>query len=233
MLRLQNTILKKTSVIVRAATTQAVRIFAVLAFGVLVSLPNITVAAEKAETHEANHGEDHGAEAVAHESVGLPQLDSSTFVTQIFWTLVMCALIYRMLTTKGLPLMYEVLGERRKRIDKELLQAEADRKQAISSRDSSGHILQDARKNAAALRSKADAEAAANIHDSLEAIKGQLESDLAKADAELNSRILDTEKQIYTVAESVTVDVLAKLAGLKIRPEDVRKTLQALPKSAT
>ncbi len=64
---------------------------------------------------DAAHGEGSG---------GLPQLDSSTFAPQIFWALVLFAVLYWLMSRVALPKVGDLLEERRNRIEGDLERAE-------------------------------------------------------------------------------------------------------------
>jgi F-type H+-transporting ATPase subunit b len=56
----------------------------------------------------------------AHESAGLPQLDTSSYPSQIFWLAVSFLLLFWLFRTKALPRVGEVLEARQDRIAADL-----------------------------------------------------------------------------------------------------------------
>lgn len=72
------------------------------------------------------HGESggHGGTGEHHGSGGLPQLDPSTFQTQLFWLVVFFAALYMVFSKKNLPEIGAVVENRRTRIQNDLDAAE-------------------------------------------------------------------------------------------------------------
>ena len=74
--------------------------------------PSVVGEIEHAEGALEAGQEEHGA--------GMPQLDSDTFLSQIFWLIVTFGVLYWLLKTKALPKVSEVLEARQDRIASDL-----------------------------------------------------------------------------------------------------------------
>ena len=67
-------------------------------------------------------------------SVGMPQLDPSSFASQLFWLTVTFLLLYLIISRSALPRIHDVLEKRRQRIQFDLSQAEEMTEQAEKAR---------------------------------------------------------------------------------------------------
>ncbi|MGE3740510.1 MAG: hypothetical protein AB7I59_13525, partial [Geminicoccaceae bacterium] len=74
-------------------------------------------------------GFEEGIDAAEHGG-GLPQLDASTFPSQIFWLIVSFATLCWLLSRKALPRVSDILEARQSRISSDLDQAAALRNEA-------------------------------------------------------------------------------------------------------
>lgn len=142
------------------------------------------------ETQDAAAG--HGA-----ESVGMPQLDFSTWPNQIFWLLVTLVAIYLILTRVALPRIGSVLAERRGTITNDLAAAEDLKHKAVEAEAAYNDALAKARTEAAKIVAAARAD-----------IQADLDKATAKADAEIEARTVVSEQRIAEIRagalESVT-----------------------------
>ena len=122
------------------------------------------------------------------ETVGMPQLDFSTFPNQIFWLLVALVAIYMILSRTALPRIAGVLSERQGAITADLAAAEDLRQDAEDAERAYEKALADARSEAQdiAARTRAD-------------IQKDLDAAIAEADAEITDRTREGEAQIAAI----------------------------------
>ena len=114
------------------------------------------------------------AHEAAGQSVGMPQLDVSTFPNQIFWLLVTLVVIYLVLSKVALPRIGSVLADRRGSITNDLATAEELKAKAVEAEATYNQALADARTEANRIVAQAKAE-----------IQRDLDVAVAKADAEI------------------------------------------------
>jgi F-type H+-transporting ATPase subunit b len=132
------------------------------------------------ETHEvAGH---------AAESVGMPQLDVTTWPNQIFWLLVTLVAIYLLLTRVALPRISAVLADRKGAITNDLAAAEELKQKALKAEKAYNDALAQARTEAARIAAEARAE-----------IQKDLDTALAKADATISAKAAESEARISEI----------------------------------
>lgn len=147
------------------------------------------------------------------ESVGLPQLDFSTFPNQIFWLVVTLVVIYLILSRVALPRIGSVLAERAGTITNDIAAAEELKLKAKEAEAAYTEALAAARAEAQKIVAEARAE-----------IQADLDSASARADAEISAKASESEKRIADiragalaavreVAAEAAQDIVAAMGG--------------------
>ncbi|HSF95086.1 MAG TPA: F0F1 ATP synthase subunit B' [Thermohalobaculum sp.] len=129
--------------------------------------------------------------AAEHASGGLPQLDFSTFPSQIFWLAVTCIVLFHLMNRVALPRIASVLEERADAIADDLDRAEEFKRKAAEAEEAYNQALADARANAQAIAAETRA-----------GIQKEVDAALAKADAEISARTAESEKRIREIRDS-------------------------------
>lgn len=147
---------------------------------------------------DIGEGAGHAADAAAHgaETVGMPQLDFSTFGNQIFWLVVTLVVIYWILNRVALPRIASVLSERQGTITNDIAAAERLKQQAVEAEEAYNKALADARSKAQAIAAETRA-----------AIQADLDAELAKADAEIAAKAAEGEKAIAEIRDGAMASV--------------------------
>ncbi len=127
---------------------------------------------------------------------GLPQLDFTTYPSQIFWLLVAVVVLFLLMSRVALPRIASVLEERADAIAGDLDQAEEYKRKAEEAGAAYDQALRDARAKAQAIAAEARAE-----------IQKDLDEATAKADAEISARTVESEKRIAEVRNSAMASV--------------------------
>lgn len=158
--------------------------------GAVENLDTVTITeAADAAPHSA------AADAAA-ASVGLPQLDVSTYGNMIFWLLVALAVLYWALSRIALPRIDGVLSDRQAAITGDLMSAEEFKQKAKEAEAAYDKALADARAEAQKI-------VAANRAE----IQAELDAAIAHADAEISARAAESEKRIAEIRASAIDDV--------------------------
>lgn len=149
----------------------------------------------------------------AAETVGMPQLDFSTFPNQIFWLVVTIVAIYLVLTRLALPRIGSVLAERQGTITKDIAAAEELKLRAETAEKAYEQALSDARAEAARII----AGAKADIQRDLDGATAMADADLAAKAHEAEARIAEIRKSaiasVTEVARDAAGAIVAALGG--------------------
>lgn len=138
----------------------------------------------------------YGAEGAAHGATGLPQLDFTTWPSQIFWLLVALVVLYQLMSKIALPRISNVLEERADAIADDLDKADELRRQAEEAEAAYRQALADARGEAQRIAAEARAE-----------IQKDVDAAIAKADAEISARAAESEKRIGEIRDQAAAAV--------------------------
>lgn len=174
------------------------------------------------------------ASALAAEGggAGLPQLDPSTFATQIFWLAVTFIALYLLMSRVALPRVRDVLEERERRITDDLEKAQRLKDEAEAVLAEYEKALADARASAQALfaqaAEQANAEAAKRQQDMSQKLAKQLETAESRVQA-AKAEALDNIRQVAT---DVARDAAARLIGGDVGEDDAAKAVSAAMKDA-
>jgi F-type H+-transporting ATPase subunit b len=134
--------------------------------------------------------------AAEHAKGGLPQLDFTTFPSQIFWLAVTCFVLFHLMSKIALPRIASVLEERADAIADDLDRAEEFRRKAAEAEAAYQQALADARTTAQGIVAETRAE-----------IQKDVDAAMAKADAEISARAAESEKRIREIRDSAIAAV--------------------------
>lgn len=170
----------------------------------------------------------------------LPQLDITTYSSQIFWLLISFVVLYFLIAKFAMPRIAEVLEERQERIEADLDKAETLKKEAYQVRIEYEKALATAREraHAAALlaqediaKQSAEAEAAAQakVTVMLEDAEKRIRTALSGAASSTETVINPIEQ---TVAREIVGDAVKKLIGVQVSSEDVETAISSTLKES-
>ncbi|MHA1539633.1 MAG: F0F1 ATP synthase subunit B family protein [Alphaproteobacteria bacterium] len=161
-------------------------------------------------------GDAHGGGHDAAKSVGVPQLDFTTYPTQIFWAIICFLLTYIFVGKIALPRIMNVVERRHEKVQNDLDKSEEMQTEAEGIQSAYEAAVAKARKEA---------------YQIIKEENHRLEADVAKWAAELdlniNKRIKQAEpritkikqdvmKDLVTVSEDLTHQVIEKFMNRKI-----------------
>ena len=186
--------------------------------------PSVMGEIEHAEGALEAGQDEHGA--------GMPQLDSSTFLSQIFWLIATFGVLYWLLKTKALPKVSEVLEARQDRIASDLDRAATLRTEAEA---------------AARKHEEVVAQAHARAQTRLKELHDRLAADAAKRqaalDAELGRKLGEAEARVSAAREAALAEVrdvaveaaqaaARRLAGIEVGRETAEAALDSVMREA-
>ncbi len=162
----------------------------------------------------------------------MPQLEVSTFVSQIFWLIVCFGALYYLLSRKALPRVAEVLEARADRIRNDLDEAQRLRKDAEDAMTSFEAVMAEAQAKA----QSRIAETQAKLQGEANEAQGKLEARLAKQITEAEDRITNAKAEalmeLDDAALATAQAATERLSGVKVNKTDARAALDAVLKEA-
>ena len=167
------------------------------------------LAAAAAIPAEAESASDHA------EAGGLPQMDVSTYASQIFWLLIAFGLLYLLLSRVFLPRLGAVLEERRDRIADDLDMAATLRSEADDAGRAMEAAMADARARAHAIMARHREQLTAEIDAEAGQAEAALEARLDEAEATIAKRKDEALARVREVATDTAGALVQKLIGVQ------------------
>lgn len=160
-----------------------------------------------AET-ETNYG---AAEQAA--SGGLPQLDTSTWLNQMFWLAIVFAVLYFILAVFILPRLREGISDREDRISDDLDQASNMQREAEEAEKAYNRSLADARAKAMNVAETTKQSVDAEIATEIEAADASMARQAEVAEANIRKIKTQALANIETIAGETAAEVVSTLTG--------------------
>lgn len=159
---------------------------------------------------------------------GLPQLDISTWPSQLFWLVVLFTAGYILMAKFVTPRIGSVLEERRAKLDEDLGKARSASEDAARIRAEYEADLDAARTAAAETAKQAAAEAAKQAEASDAKIAKKLAEKVAKAEAKLATARSEAMANLNNVAAEAAMAAVAQLANIQTTAAQAGKTADKL-----
>ena len=161
------------------------------------------------------------------DSGGLPQLDISTWPTQLFWLIITFSVGYFLVSTFVIPSISTVIERRSNKLSSDLnkaKKAQEDARNAFSSYQSS---LEDARSQAANTLAKATEEAKLDTAKREAAISKKLAANSKKAEEKISKIREETLSSLNELATDISQKIIADLTPIKVQKSVVKKYVSA------
>jgi F-type H+-transporting ATPase subunit b len=143
----------------------------------------------------------------------MPQLDITSFISQLFWFAVTFALLYVFLARISLPRVRNVLQDRQSRIESDLQKAAAMKEEAEAARSYYTSGLDEARKKAGDLIEEATASIRKQSRERHAKLDETLARQLEEADARVGQIRQKAIDEIGPISEEIAELIVAKLLG--------------------
>ena len=157
----------------------------------------------------------------------MPQLDSSTFPTQIVWLVICFIVLYLLMWKVALPRIAAVLEARRSRIDDDLDRAGALKEEAAQALAAYEASLAEAHAGAQAELRAAAEQLAAETSARQADLVARLKAETAAAEARIARAKQQALKNIAAVAAEVAQAATARLIGVNVGEPALRKAIDA------
>lgn len=166
------------------------------------------------------------------EVSGLPQLDTTTYPSQIFWLVVVFVFMYVFFARKSLPAISNTIENRSERINNDLDSAERLKDEVSSVQNSYEESLTEARNKSSELFQDIEKdikEKSENYAKDFQAHSAKQISDLEKNISKARDEAM---KEMSDVAADVAAEAAAKIMGVKPDKGSAKAVVDALNKAA-
>ncbi|MEM1396834.1 MAG: hypothetical protein AAGH38_05240 [Pseudomonadota bacterium] len=154
------------------------------------------------------------AEAASHseESAGgLPQMDFSTYPSQIFWLLITFGILYFFMSSSILPRLGGTIEDRRDRIADDLDQAAESRRQAEAAEEAYKQSLAEARARAQAIAAETREEIDAEIASMQAEAEERVAAKISAAEAKIDDMKVAAKANVKAAATDVAREIISTL----------------------
>lgn len=166
--------------------------------------------------------EDHGN---GHSEAGLPQFNTSTFASQLFWLAITFLVLYVYFAKKALPALSTTIDNRRMTIKNDLMTADRLSIDADNVKEDYEHAIAKAQADAretsqaieVAMRQKSELETKSFNEKSMEKIAAVEKRAEQAKDA--------IKGELEAVATELTADIISKLADMNVNTSDIQKVI--------
>ena len=169
---------------------------------------------------------EHAVEAAEHTSGGMPQLDFSTFPSQIFWLAIAFVILYLALDRYLIPRIGGAIEERKDRIADDLDMAARKKAEADAAMLAYDKNLADARAKANFIAAENRAALDEQLAKETAAQEAELDKSAAKAEKQIAKARSEAMKHVEEIALDVAADMVATLGGIKADPKKLQKALE-------
>ncbi len=172
-------------------------------------------------------------DAAGHEAqTGLPQLNSATYASQIFWLVVAFVLLYLLMSKMALPKVSEVLEMRESEINTNLNRAEKFEAEIEDVKNTYETALAKAHADAGDVVKKIEQTTAAKIAAKQGQFADMAKSRLTKSEKAINTAKDEALKSLEDIAAEITKDALKKVADISVKKDVAIKAVKEQMKDA-
>ena len=163
----------------------------------------------------------------AHGGGTLPQLDTSTYPSQLLWLVITFGALYLLLSKVLLPKIANAIETRQSRIAADLAQAEQLNDDARKASEAYDAALADARAKANAIAQENRTEVLKELEAEQSKVDAQLADKLAKAEKQIAATREKAMGEVENIAGQLVDDVVQELTGSKPSAAAVKSAIAA------
>lgn len=159
---------------------------------------------------------------------GLPQLDVSTYPSQLFWLAIAFALMYFIFSRKSLPEISSVLENRQQHIESDLSHADSLKKDAEKAQLAYESSLVEARAKAHEAMHDAQETIQAKADKQSEEFRARVEQDIQALERSLQKAKEAAMDDMNTIAAEVASEAAKKIVGINPDIEQAKTVVKSL-----
>jgi F-type H+-transporting ATPase subunit b len=159
------------------------------------------------------------------EAGGLPQMDTTTYTSQLFWLFVCFAALYLLMARLALPQTAKVLANRQQRVEGDLsaaqnLKDEADKVKSAYEKD-----LAKAQDAAAAATAAAERSISEKIAEEQSRFTEASRKRLAAAEQNINKAKAEALQSLADIAAEIAAEMASKVADVQSNKTEAKKAV--------
>ena len=157
----------------------------------------------------------------AAEKVGMPQLDTEFWISQIFWLTITFSILFLLLSKLILPKISANLETRKSLILENISTAEKKRKESESKIKEYNEFIEKSKNEAKILVNQAKEKLTKDINKKKEALEKDLSNEIQKAEMEIKEFRDKAPERINKIAIQVSTDLLQQLISTNVNSSSI------------
>lgn len=153
----------------------------------------------------------------------MPQLEISTYTTQIFWVLVTFIIFWQIMDHFIIPRISDMIDARKRKYDDFILKAEEINKKALATLERYEETLAAAKKEANKQIEENEQELKKMIEEREEEISQKLKQKIEESEEKLKQEQQATMDKIEELSEKAAIEIVKELGLKKITIEDIQE----------
>lgn len=162
------------------------------------------------------------------ESVGLPHLNTATYISQIFWLFVAFALIYTLMSKLSLPRVAKVLAARQALREGNLAKASELQEDAEKTKVSYEAALAKAQTAAQASLIATEQEISEKIAAESARFAEQSRKRIAMAEQNIAKAKADAVNSLTDISAEIAAEIVGKIADVQMSKTDAKKAVESV-----
>ena len=159
------------------------------------------------------------------EGGGLPQFNTDTFASQLFWLTISFGLLYFFFAKSSLPKLSATIEDRLTTIKTDIEQADTLSAEAEETKTSYEQAMTGAHEDARAYVAGAVAELRKDAEKDSEAFKEKSAKEVQKLEAQAEAAKEKIKSELAETAQNLTQEIVAKLSPLSVKDGDIQKAV--------
>jgi F-type H+-transporting ATPase subunit b len=162
----------------------------------------------------------------------MPQLDPSSYPSQVFWLVIAFLLLYWLLTKRALPRVADILETRQDRIAADLDRAQSLRQEAEEAMAEHERLVADAQARARAELDAANERVRSDAARQEAELERSLQRQLAEAEQRIAAAREEALRALEDVARDASREAVGRLVGVDISTEEAARAVADARKQA-
>lgn len=158
----------------------------------------------------------------------MPQLDTSTFASQLFWLILSFAVLFWLMWKIVIPRIAEVLQDRQERMDDDLEKAEKLRNDSAEVLEAYEKTIADGRAQAQSILREASDRMEAEAAERQAVLAEKLSQQTAEAEARINAAKEDALDNILSVSAEAAQAAAVRLSGSEVSPSEAEAAVKSV-----
>lgn len=164
---------------------------------------------------------------VPHQPAGFPPFKTETYPAQLFWLAITFAVLFVVMWRIVVPKVGGVLGDRKAKIEGDLLLAEAHKDAARRASDAYDSAIAAARQRALSAANDNRARINAEVDRAKAAADAEAAQAMTKAEERIAASRQDARAHVTNAAQNAAIAIVARLTGETVSPEDAAAAVRA------